>query len=139
MAGQITESTVKYETLQDIARRFGLKYKDLYYICKTWTDLIMFKDSVMASSFGTRIEGFVLEGKNKFRVKLKTPFYNLWKKTRRIKERISAGLEVMTTGMTEKERSIYDFMCTDICKEDLKNMSVIEVRNQYEKTIRKEF
>lgn len=70
-----------YDSLKKIANNFNLpckKYKKTLY---NWNDFLYFYQKTNIDN-KNNIEGYVLIDSNNFMVKLKTPYYLLWKKLR---------------------------------------------------------
>lgn len=131
-------ATVDYETLERAAFMYNLQCKEQVRECNCWMVLQEFKKQLESETSDLDIEGVVLEGANKFRVKIKTHFYKMWKHLRAIKERIQKGGEVMVSALTPEERKVFDFMNEKFTTEDLQGMSIIDVREAYYKTSQEE-
>lgn len=119
-----TNSFYHYSALKSVGYRFDLPIKILYAVCNNFDEL---KSTL--ESFTVDCEGFVIKDDSGFMFKYKTPFYRFWKEVRKYKDMIIKDKEI---GKTSNEMAkVIDFMKT-FSKEDLCNMSVINIRNQFE-------
>lgn len=124
------EESVSFDTSRRVAIRFKLKCKELLERCENFEALKQLQEYISSKELPCKYEGVVFEGKNKFRVKVKTHYYKMWKHMRSIKERLQADKVVSCNNLEEEEVKIYEFM-KSIDKEELKNMSIINVREKY--------
>lgn len=105
----------KYEQIQKIASIIGCKVKKLSYILNNWND---FKNLYLATQEynykynNNYIEGFVFEDLTGFMVKVKTEYYNEWKKLRTVSIMVLKCGYLRKTGMllTELENYFYGFL-----------------------------
>lgn len=77
-----------YNTMVDIANRFGLTPKEMAYEIATWQEFYDWYYDVLEEDYeyGDRgvIEGFVVEDANGYMIKVKLAYYNFWKFMRRV-------------------------------------------------------
>lgn len=77
-----------YNTMVDIANKFGLTPKELAYEIATWQEFYDWYYDILEEDYeyGNRgvIEGFVVEDANGYMIKIKLAYYNFWKFMRRI-------------------------------------------------------
>lgn len=84
---EIEFSKYSYEELEEVANSFGLIAKQKAYKIKTWQEFFDWYYEVTSPNYkfnGRNIEGFVIEGKDGYMVKLKLAYYNFWKFMRSI-------------------------------------------------------
>ena len=121
-----------YKELCDFAELYGLEHKELEYIFESGDAIDKFFDRVIMNPNDYLIEGWVFEDSKGFMFKYKTPFYSFWKQMRSIKDRIATYKE-LNGYYTDKQQRIISFMKENYTPEQLSNMSIIEVREAYER------
>lgn len=84
-----------YEEMVAIAESFGLQTKKKAFVIDTWQDFCDWHEMVTKEDYqyeGEYIEGFLIEDKNGYMVKLKLAYYQYWKFLRNIStETIKVG------------------------------------------------
>lgn len=120
-----------YKELQDIAHTFDIPCK---YLCKTLNnkeELSKWLEEITSPTYRNELEGYVLEDSSGFMCKVKTPFYNLWKRARSLRDYIVRGKEIVSSDIrSAEELDIYRFLLT-VPVEVLKEMSVPILRDRY--------
>lgn len=74
---------IPYNEMCGIAIELGLEYKQLYAVCLNWEEFRKWY-SVLTTDETWEYEGVVIEDSNGFMVKLKSAYYNQWKKLRAV-------------------------------------------------------
>ena len=77
-------------------------------------------------------EGYVMVDANNFRVKYKSSFYNFWKQIRTVKESIQKGSGNKKIYKTKEEIQVVKLL-ENIPKEELKQMSIIDIEDMFYK------
>jgi len=78
----ITYRKYDYDSMCDVAKRFGLLHKEKADVIETWQDFFDWYYAVTDEDYkynGRHIEGFVIEDANGYMVKIKLRYYNFWK------------------------------------------------------------
>ena len=140
---QMEFSQFSYESLTEIGENLGLKVKDIAMIINNWAEFMKFYDTVTARDYKYNdhfIEGFVIEDSNDFLVKLKTDYYDFWKRMRSIVPR------VLRLGYIEGTSSLFDdrsnlfygylrslYQSDPInCSEKYGKLSIMKLRDMFE-------
>lgn len=105
----------KYEQIQEIANMLGCKVKELAYTLNNWDE---FRSVYLATQDyeykynDSFIEGFVFEDSTGFMVKVKTEYYNEWKKLRMVSVMVLKCGYLRKTGMltSDLENYFYGFL-----------------------------
>lgn len=116
-----------YDQLKEVGNKFNIKVKDLDYVFNTWQELYDFKHQKDVS-YEDRIEGWVFEDQNNFKVKYKTRFYKFWKYMRGIKHSMEARHTIKKVFRTKEEVMVYNIL-KRYDSEQLKNMSIIDIED----------
>ena len=119
-----------YADVQFVAGLLGVKSKELAYTFNTWEELYAFK-KLQDESYDIKYEGWVFEDANGFMVKYKTRFYKFWKQMRAVKERLQQGNNVKKIFSTEHEVRVFNLLKSLNEQGKLKDMSIIDVENEY--------
>ena len=77
-------------------------------------------------------EGYVMVDVNNFRVKYKSAFYSWWKQMRAVKESIQKGSGNKKIYKTKEEIQVVKLL-ENIPKEELKQMSIIDIEDMFYK------
>ena len=80
-----------YEELRAFAEAHGIRYKQLDAVVNTWAELEIILDNLWVTDVGHSVEGWVAEDTNGYCVKVKTLYYQRWKRLRTIMELIQKG------------------------------------------------
>ena len=111
VANNIKFDHVSYETLSNIAERFGLAVKTKAYELATWQEFYDWYWMVQQPGYefdGHVIEGFVVEDSQNYMIKIKTDYYNFWKFMRGIAaETIRKGYIDRTGVLTTEEANLF--------------------------------
>lgn len=129
------EETLSYETLQKVANKFNLKCKLRHVSFQNWHELEQMYKRIQNPNSALVVEGFVCEDSNHFRFKMKTYFYTFWKHMRSLKDRIAKGKQISTQNLSDEGKAVVQFMESNYRPEILDSMSIIQVRNDYNKFI----
>ena len=97
-------SKYEYDTMVDIANRFGLTPKEKAFEIATWQEFFDWYYDILEEDYeynGRKIEGFVIEDRVGYMTKLKLTYYNFWKFMRGIShEAIRNGYIRKTSALT---------------------------------------
>ena len=99
---------VSYETLQNLAMKFGLKVKTKAFEFSNWQEFYDWHRKVMQSGYlynGNEIEGFVVEDSNGFMIKIKLEYYTFWKFMRGIAQETLRKGYIDRTGILVNQES----------------------------------
>lgn len=82
-----------FDKLVEISNKIGLKHKEKAYILNNWQEFYNWYNEIIKKDYtftnnNIPIEGFVIEDSNNYMVKVKTYYYNLWKKLRQVFDNI---------------------------------------------------
>lgn len=123
-----------YEILKNIAEKYGLKVKEKAITLKSPQEFFNWYYSVIEKDYkyhGEEIEGFVIEDKNNFMVKIKLDFYKKWKQLRGVLTTTKRYGYIKRTGALDDKLSndFYNF-----CKEHREELpdNIIEAREMFE-------
>lgn len=107
-----------------------VKQKELEF--NTWEEFEKWKVEFTTgiTQWDCKHEGYVLVDQNNFRVKFKSSFYQFWKNMRGLKERLQKGSENKKIYKTKEEIQVVKLL-ESIPKEELKNMSIIDIENRF--------
>lgn len=123
-----------YYELCEIAKKFNMSVKKKEFNIFTFNDLkYNLTQSFPAIDSESNFEGFVLEDANGYMFKYKMPFYNFWKKMRGVKHQIQNGKPYGIHKLNEKGIEVAKFMESNFTSNELINMSIIDVRNAFNK------
>ena len=129
-ANTLEEDTLPYSELCALAKRLDCPVKKQVRTLETLHELQDFILEVAINKADVT-EGYVIEGANHFRFKLKTPFYNYWKRLRSYLYRIQKGEKTFGPTGNKEMDSIIMFMLSlppgAICR-----MDIIDVKNAFE-------
>ena len=129
---QLKEEHVPYEELCKIATILNLKVKDSEWVFYDWESFEEWKDKFTngITQLDCKHEGYVFEDANGFRVKFKSPFYRFWKEMRSLKERIQSGRENKKIYKSKQEIEVVKLL-ESVSREELQNMSIIDIRDKF--------
>ena len=127
---QLKEEYLPYEDLISIsdALQVPLKKRELEF--NSWEEFEAWIKEFEKSD--DAIEGYVVEDANGFRVKFKSSYYRFWKEMRKIKELIELGRDYRKTYKSKQEIEVIKLL-ESLGRDKLKTMSIIDVRNLYER------
>ena len=77
-------------------------------------------------------EGYVFEGANHFRFKIKTPYYKFWKQLRGYLRQLQKGRGVSKEFASREMLPVIQFMQSK-SREELQGMDIIDVRDAYDR------
>ena len=130
MEETLEEDTLPYSELCALAKRLDCPVKKQVRTLETLHELQDFVLEVAINKADVT-EGYVIEGANHFRFKLKTPFYNYWKRLRSYLYRIQKGEKTFGPTGNKEMDNIIMFMLSlppgAICR-----MDIIDVKNAFE-------
>ena len=135
-------SKLEYPELVSLAREFGLTYKRKVCSFSDWKSFCDWYEDVQKPGYrllGEDIEGFVVSDASGFSFKLKTDYYNFWKRMRAIKDIVfHKGYIDKTSMLTGKTDNLfYGFLKkmyedTELEKrEELRKLDIITLRNMF--------
>ena len=115
---ELSFKKLHYEKLQEIASEIKCLCKERAFVLKDWDAFRSLYNQAQEEDYqyrGRYIEGFVLEDAEGFMTKLKTGYYNLWKKMRAVSEPTLRCGYITRTGMltSEVENMFYGY-CRDL-------------------------
>lgn len=128
---------VPYESAEMLAKKFGLKYKELVNEFNNWSDFYenyletikpdyLYKDK--------EIEGFVIEDSKGFMTKSKLAFYKQWKLLRGLTQRYVKYEHIKSTSnLTTPEMNYFYGWLKQQQKKDIKDKNIISLRDMFYK------
>lgn len=128
----LEEKTLSYNKLEELASSLGCLVKELVCTLDTKEELVNFVTNVGAST-DIKHEGYVIEGANHFRFKLKLSYYKFWKQIRTYLRQLQGGKPVDKKFASRDMIPAIQFM-QKIPREELGKMDVIDVREAYNKS-----
>ena len=128
------EEYMSYEDVCKVAEQLQVPVKQAELKFNNWDE---FNDWRMKFSNGItqwdcKHEGYVMVDANNFRVKYKSSFYNFWKQIRAVKESIQRGSGNKKIYKTKEEIQVVKLL-ENIPKEELKQMSIIDIEDMFYK------
>lgn len=126
---KFTDEYADYQDVRSVAQDMGCEYKQKEFTFNTWDELYTWRQK-MKEDWSVRHEGWVIQDSNNFRVKMKSRFYTFWKSMRAVKQKIETGRKVDKIYSTEAEINTYKIL-TQHDKEELKNMSIIDIEDEF--------
>lgn len=128
------EEYMSYEDVCKVAEQLQVSVKQAELKFNNWDE---FNDWRMKFSNGItqwdcKHEGYVMVDANNFRVKYKSAFYSFWKQMRAVKESIQRGSGNKKIYKTKEEIQVVKLL-ENIPKEDLKQMSIIDIEDMFYK------
>ena len=130
-ANDLEEHTISYTELWSIAQLIGCRVKERTDIITDKKQLIEFVDKAM-NDLSNETEGYVFEGANHFRFKLKTPYYKFWKQLRGYLRKLQKGSSVDKEFASRDMLPVIQFM-QQKTRDELKEMDIIDVREAYDR------
>lgn len=122
-----------YKELCEIAKKFNMSVKRKEVVIDNFGDLkYNLTRNFPVINSESEFEGFVLEDANGYMFKYKMPFYNFWKKMRGVKMQIQKGNPYGYQKLNELGKEVGTFMVRKYTQEQLTNLSIIDVRNDFE-------
>jgi predicted kinase len=145
--------SVKYPILTARAKKLGIEYKKRVEELKTIEALQKFVQKVTGVDYELEtideqgqkksepVEGFVFEGKNGYMFKIKTNYYNFWKKIRGVAESVQKnknkqGWVTPLKGSKEYEQLLKRFYGEEkllefVLNTNLSDKKIIDIRDEY--------
>jgi len=128
---------LEYKKLKKLAKKCSLPLKEVGPVLHNPQHLKQWLDTVRKPGWshdGQHLEGFILEDKNGFLVKIKLDYYNHWKRMRSLKDRIRAirgtNKSLKRNLETPREQAFASW-CLQCSTEFLKN-DIITLRRHFE-------
>lgn len=81
-----------YDELIDDAKKLKLETKELYFTINNWEEFLTWYNNTLSQSL--MIEGYVIEDSIGFMLKIKTNYYNFWKKMRNLTARVAKNKSI---------------------------------------------
>lgn len=131
----LNDEFMDYKTLCEMAFRLTVKVKEKSFVLNNWEEFDEFKTKFRGgiSSWDCKHEGYVMEDQNGFNIKFKSRFYSFWKHMRTIKNVIQTGGNPRKTYVTKEEIEVIKLL-QSYDKEELKNLSIIDVQKKFYET-----
>ena len=120
----IEENYLSYEELVKIAEQLNVEVKEKYKDLNTWEDLLI---AIEEWKLKEGLEGVVLVDQEHNMFKLKTDYYNKWKRFRNIQDRYSKRTSIPLK--TEEEKRFLEYLIEN----KLATMPLWELRENFEK------
>jgi len=121
-------SCFDYVQLCSIANKLNIEHKQLESTFESYNEFLRFIDMNKKNEN----EGFVFVDNNNFTVKLKNDYYNQWKHSRMLIDKIIKGIKIKISDCINiEENTFINFVTNKYSIEDLQNMSLIELRNEF--------
>lgn len=125
-----------WQTFKAVAENvFGVPHKQLDKELNTWwyMDHLRVLETNWLGDFTVEaVEGWVIEDEKGYQFKLKSGYYDSWKRLRKAKELLAEGnAEAMSHFRFDEIASdIIDFM-QEFTKDELQQLSIIDIRDRY--------
>ena len=125
-----------YDTMQSLAQKFGLCWKELDGVFKDWTTLEPVLKNRWVRDVGFPVEGWVLVDDKGYMLKLKTQYYHRWRELRNVKNSMgdkdaSQLMWMMKEAMAGNIRGNVIKRMIQIPGPERKEMSISDVRKLY--------
>jgi len=131
-----TFSHPAYDDLVKFAGKFGFRAKEKAAVFEDWKSLREFIDLKQSYEKTRDEEGYVLEDSDGYHFKLKGGWYKFWKMMRGIQKDVAAGHLVSTSKLlTPLANDVYGFMTRELGREKLREMSIIDTREEFSKAL----
>lgn len=132
---KVTFQKEDYKTLKAVARDLDVPVREQAYVIKDMEQLRSFTYKTSRQDYrykGEEIEGYVLEDASGSMLKVKTGYYNFWKKNRSLLRRVLSGKELDLSGIDETQKDFAMF-CKEFFEkgELVPGMDIISVRDMY--------
>ena len=127
----LEEHTISYTELCSLAHGFGCRVKEKIKDITDKKQLLEFVDEVL-NDLSNETEGYVFEGANHFRFKIKTPYYKFWKQLRGYLHQLQKGRGVSKEFASREMLPVIQFMQSK-SREELQGMDIIDVRDAYDR------
>lgn len=123
-----------YDELFEIAKRFNMNVKRKLMVVNRADYLLdcLNDETKILSDLPEYIEGIVFEDANGYMFKYKMQYYLFWKKMRGVKQQIQKGMPYGFGKLDEKGKAVATFMIRKYTPEELTDMSIIDVRKDFE-------
>lgn len=132
---------VPYESAIMLAKKFGLKYKELVNEFDNWLDFYTNYLETLKPDYlynNKEIEGFVIEDSEGFMTKSKLTFYKQWKMLRDLAHRYLKYEHIKSTSaLTTPEMNYFYGWLKDQPKEEVKGKDIISLRDMFYKNFKK--
>jgi tRNA splicing ligase len=140
---ELTFNKVPYNELCALAGKLGVEVKECSYILKDWEAFRDLYNDTLAEDYqlnGEYIEGYVFEDTNGFMVKVKSGYYQLWKKLRSVADQTLRCGYITRTGMLTSalENYFYGFCreCFNVDRDPVTksyqyNTDIISMRERF--------
>ncbi len=127
-------SALDYNKLCRIAEILSVQVKERVEVFSNWSEFsdwyAKIENNIEHGLEGEFIEGYVIECSDGFMFKIKTEYYQFWKKMRGVLDKLSKGKVYNTSWLrTPYEIQAYSKI-KDIPRDELSKMSIIDVRNR---------
>jgi tRNA splicing ligase len=126
----VNYSSCDYPQLKNTGDIMGVKTKIMKNIFQSWGEFTSFLDKVK----NHKTEGFVFEDANGFMVKYKTNFYNQWKHSRMLVDKIKKGESINLKDCVNIEENLFINFIENTYRnnlDDLQDKSIIELRKEF--------
>ena len=123
-----------YWLVRATARIFKINCKIAVEVIKDWNSFITFYER---SKQEKECEGYVIEDSKGYQLKIKNDWYKYWKRMRSVLRALSIGKKpkdiCQKYRLKDSDMELFNFMNDYIDKNEDKNISIIDVRNAFEK------
>lgn len=127
-----TMNKLPHLELSEIADKFTLTSKWMNSFFNSWDSLeswIRFTEN----NFENLSEGYVIEDSSGFAFKLKTPYYNFWKKMRGMLFDLAKGRQVKYNKLVEPLACEFIGWASKLDRKELQNLGIIDARDKFYK------
>ncbi len=116
-----------YDEMCAIAERFGLMHKEKAFEIPDWQTFFDWYQDIRREGYeyrGQKIEGFVIEDRDGYMVKVKLAYYNFWKQMRAVAKEVSRKGYIDNTAMlaTPVANEFYGWLRTQYDTGELKRL-----------------
>lgn len=127
-------SATDYRTLCRFSEVLGVEVKEMVETFSNWSDFsdwfAKIDKNIEHKLNDEYIEGYVVECADGFMFKIKTEFYQFWKKMRGVSEKLSKG-RVYNTSWLQNPLEIQTYSkIKEFTREELTALSIIDIRNK---------
>ena len=129
----LEEKHVTYKELSTISEELACPVKEIYKVISNKEDLVEWIMQVQKDDT-IKFEGFVAEGANNFKFKIKSNYYRYWKQLRTALERLQKGAVCRRDFISREGLKVVQVM-ENIGRTDLQTMSIIDIRDIIERGI----
>lgn len=131
---EVEFKALPYDQLVGIGQHLGVPVKRRHCVLESYDDLARFVNATASPAGylveGEHVEGFVIEDSAGFMVKIKLPYYSMWKRLRTCAEQVARGKDVR--GFDQLPERAQRFLQWLRQRPDLWGQGIIALRDAFE-------